>query len=539
LASAQTENADRKKASKPLGLWRLTGAAFGGVIGSGWLLGASMTAKIAGPASVLAWLLGGVALLAIALVMVEVSKLKNISGGLVWWPVHSSGRVVGTVAAAAIWIVYAANPPTEALAMVTVTSKSGHGIPGLFRNDSLTFAGYLFALAVLVVLVGVNLLGVAWFARVNTAVTVAKFVVPVVTIGLILYSTLRPNHYNHFSTHGALFPRGFGSSLTAITTGGVIYAYTGFQGPFDLGDEVKNPEVNLRRSVVLSLVLAIVVYTALQIVFIGAVPGADLAGGWSHLHSVRGDITNSPFITLAAGLNLTWFTWVLTADAFFSPAGSALVFTTALAHEIESLSFNKLLHEFFGRRIQPRNVLRNAFLCNLAIGAALLGFGNWGTLVKATSILVLFVYAMTAIPHVVLTQARGEKLTMRWRILTPATFVLASMILYWAGWAWVWRSFAILLGLSAVLHVYRWSNNRNSSKLRDELRAAVWMIGYFGGLLLLSGLGSFGGINLLTKPWDSLSAAGVALASFEWAVRLSNTYVDNHGLPKESPDEPE
>jgi amino acid transporter len=515
-------SAEMHKPVKPLGLWRLAGAAFGGVIGSGWLLTAGSVATIAGPAAVLTWVVGGALLLCVALVMIQVSRLKNTSGGLVWWPVHSSGRVVGTVVAAAVWIVYAANPPSEALAMAQYTSPK---ISGLYdtHSASLTARGYLFAWAVLLVLCGINLLGVTWFARINTVVTAAKFVVPVVTVILILLSSWSTHN---FSAHGGVAPYGYGSALTAITGGGVVYAYTGFQGPFDLGGEADRPTRNLGRSVLLSLILAIVVYTALQIAFVGALPSVAFGkGGWSNL----GAFASTPYLTLALFLNLTWFSWVLTADALFSPAGSALVFTSAMAHEVESLALNNLLPDWFHRRFGPRHVLRNALICNLVIGTVLLGFGSWNKIVSSVSMLALFAYAASAIAHVVFTRVKGDRLGLAWRVLSPATFVFATEIVYWARWPLVWRNFALLFGLSMVLHAYRWRFKAGTRlKLRHELRSAAWLPVYFGSLLLLSGIGSFGGLNLLTRPWDSLVAGGVGLACFHWAVRLSTAYVREH-----------
>lgn len=53
----------------------------GSIIGSGWLFGAWHTAKIAGPAAILAWLIGAVVILAIALTYVELGAMFPESGG--------------------------------------------------------------------------------------------------------------------------------------------------------------------------------------------------------------------------------------------------------------------------------------------------------------------------------------------------------------------------------------------------------------------------------------------------------------------------
>jgi amino acid transporter len=98
-------------------MWQLTAIGFSGVIGSGWLLGAMIAAQIAGPEAIVAWLVGGAALMLIALVMADLGAARPESGGLIRWPYYSSGRLVATIAGWGIWIAYATNPPSESAAM--------------------------------------------------------------------------------------------------------------------------------------------------------------------------------------------------------------------------------------------------------------------------------------------------------------------------------------------------------------------------------------------------------------------------------------
>ncbi len=116
---------------------------------------------------------------------------------------------------------------------------------------------------------------------------------------------------------GGFTPYGWTPGLSAIATAGIIYAYTGFQGPVDLSGEARNPRRDVPRAVIISLAGSMPLYLLLQVVFIGAVPGHDLIHGWN------GVSFSSPFAELAVAANLTWLSWVLYADAIASPAGSA------------------------------------------------------------------------------------------------------------------------------------------------------------------------------------------------------------------------
>jgi hypothetical protein len=183
---------------KSLGLWQLTAIGFSGVIGSGWLLGAMVAAQIAGPEAIVAWLVGGAALMLIALVMADLGAARPESGGLIRWPYYSSGRLVATIAGWGIWIAYATNPPSESAAMIQYASRY---VPGIYSGSSLTTLGVLLGIGVMALFVLINWFGVLLFARINGALTVAKFVVPTLTVIALFISGF---HSSNFSSHGGL-----------------------------------------------------------------------------------------------------------------------------------------------------------------------------------------------------------------------------------------------------------------------------------------------------------------------------------------------
>lgn len=88
---------------KSLGYWQLTAVGFSGIIGSGWLLGAMGAAQIAGPESLVSWVIGAVVLALIALVMGSLGGARPEAGGLVRWPFYSNGRFVGTRLSPPCW----------------------------------------------------------------------------------------------------------------------------------------------------------------------------------------------------------------------------------------------------------------------------------------------------------------------------------------------------------------------------------------------------------------------------------------------------
>jgi amino acid transporter len=523
-ARAPESPAEDRHLRRSLGYWQLTAVGFSGVIGSGWLLGAMYAAQVAGPEAIVSWLIGGFVLALIALVMAEVGGSRPEAGGLVRWPFYSNGRLVATVAGWGIWIAWATNPPSESAAMIQYMSKY---VPGIFNGSSLTGLGVLLGVGIMAVFVLVNWFGIELFARINGALTVAKFAVPAITVVALFVSGF---HGGNFTGHGGFAPYGWAPGLSAIATAGIIYAYTGFQGPIDMSGEARNPKRDVPRAVLTSLALSALLYILLQVVFIGAMPGADLVKGW---HGVN---LSSPYAQLAVSLNLSWLSWVLYADAIGSPAGSALAFTASASRESFAMAKNGFLPQVAARVNRRSGIPRRALVINFVIGLLfLLPLHSWQQIVAATGVLGLMAYALPAVSAVAFARSGsvGEDGVPRWLpYLAPAAFVLATMIIYWAGWHELRIALPILL---VGVIVYLFQQWRAREGWRDA-RLGAWLVVYLALVLLLSAIGSadFGGTGLIPAPWDTVIVAVIGLGAWLAGVRDGLRHLSAHPAPEPS-----
>src|ERR1035438_8664804 len=119
LRTAQAQpSAEEKSERRRMSFYDLFFLAAGGVIGSGWLFSAVQADQGTGSWAVLSWLIGGALMLVIVAVMVELSTVVPKTGGLTFLPLQSSGPLLATVVAAGVWVFYAVDPASEAVAMV-------------------------------------------------------------------------------------------------------------------------------------------------------------------------------------------------------------------------------------------------------------------------------------------------------------------------------------------------------------------------------------------------------------------------------------
>ena len=91
-------------------------ASLGGMIGSGWLFGALNAAKIAGPASLISWVIGGIAVLLLAFVFAELSTMFPRPGAVIVFPKLCFGPLAAQVMSWINFLAYIAVAPVEAVA---------------------------------------------------------------------------------------------------------------------------------------------------------------------------------------------------------------------------------------------------------------------------------------------------------------------------------------------------------------------------------------------------------------------------------------
>ncbi|PRX38559.1 amino acid/polyamine/organocation transporter (APC superfamily) [Planifilum fimeticola] len=509
-----------KNVKKELGTFALLMTGLGTIIGSGWLFGAWKAASVAGPAAIIAWILGMIATVFIGLTYAELGTMFPQTGGMVRYAQHSHGPFVGFLSGWANWIAIVSVIPVEAVASVQYMSSWPWDWAGrLYDGKELSSAGLILAGALIIVYFLLNFWTVRLFATANSAITVFKLVVPLLTVlGLIAAGF----HTENFTSHGGFAPYGWSGVLTAVATSGVVFAFNGFQSPVNLAGEAKNPNRSIPIAVVGSILMAGGVYVLLQIAFIGAVSPEQAAKGWSGIHF------NSPFADLAIALNLNWLALLLFADAFVSPSGAGVTNTATTARMVYGMKENGHMPKVFGVIHPIYGVPRAALCLNLAVAFVFLFlFRGWGSLAEVISVATLISYATGPVAVMVLRQRDTANRPIRVKgmgAIAPVAFILASLILYWATWPLTGKVVLIMvLGLPIYLY---YQSKEGWADFIPRLKAGLWLIGYLAFMVLISCLGSerFGGLNLIPYGADMVLIAALALVFYFWGIKSARPF---------------
>jgi len=526
--------------NRSIGLIGLTFVAVSGVVGSGWLFAPLLTSQLAGPASIVAWIIGGIAVLLLALCFAEVTGTLPVAGGIARIPHFTHGDITSMALGWTAWVGYNTQAPIETIAMLKYAEVD---FPWLFASKGseapLTPEGMLVAVGFLIFFVVINALGARVLARTNGAITWFKLIIPIV-LGIALVSA----HFDvdNFTSAG-FAPDGFHGIFAAVSGGGIIFAFIGFRHAIDMAGEAKNPQTTVPVALVLSLLICLLVYLLLQTAFIGALPPGHLDDGWK---AVSFDHGLGPLAGVALVLGIGWVTSVLYLGAILGPLGGGLVATGSNARLGYALSQNRFFPGFF-LKLSKRGIPVRMLFLNLITGAVIVFFIPFEEVVSLNGAAITLSFASGPLAVYALRRQLADR-PRRFKLpavglVANAGFLVATLIVYWSGWHTTWRLGLALIVGGVVFAIAKLREGPDRQPL--DVRGGLWLAPYLVGIGLLSYFGDFsGGLGVIPLGWDVAAAAVLSVSVFYFAgwCRLSNEktreYVEEYGQePGRAPDD--
>ena len=260
----------KRKLKRQLNLRQVVMLGTAGTIGAQIFVLTGHAAGMAGPAAVLALLIGGLLSYSVALNYCELATSYPVAGGAMSYVREAYGTgllsyLVGTMdclsstfyaALSAVGFAYSLQLLVPSLPIVPV------------------------AVAVVLAFVGLNLFGVT---KVGNAQIVLGGILLVGFAIYIIAGFVRPAgfHWDTLIGGGGVFAdRGIWASSSRIlgTIALVYVAYVGFEVIADDAEEVSDPSRTIPRGILISLTVTTVVYVAVGLVTLGTVPWQELAG---------------------------------------------------------------------------------------------------------------------------------------------------------------------------------------------------------------------------------------------------------------------
>jgi amino acid transporter len=506
---------------REMGLIGATWASETSIIGSGWLFAGMGAAVLAGPAAIYGWLIGGFCAIILALLHAELGGMYPVAGGTARFPHLAYGSVAGISFGFFSWLQAVTVAPVECYAVMTYGQYYWHSIYDP-TTGRITGLGFAMTIVLMAIFTAVNFLAVRLFSRVNAGITWWKVAIPLLTIIIFLFYF----HGSNFSPGGGGFmPFGIKAVFAAIPSAGIVFSYLGFEQADQLAGEIKNPQRNLPRAIIIAILLGTFIYCMAQIVLIGATPSDLLHHGFQGIPTGN-PVLVYPFAAVAglAGIGIFWST-ILHIDAFVSPFGTGLIYQTSTSRIGYGLARNRYYPRIF-QWVDNNGIPWFSLIMAFVFGIFfLLPFPSWQALVGLVTGASVLMYAgaplsLGAFRRQVPDAPRPYRVPAA-VVLSPLGFIIANMIIYWSGFNVVWK-LGVCIAIGYVLIGISMFFDPHRPPL--DWKSAQWLPPYLIGMGFISWFGQFGSgappINNDRLPfwWDMLVVAGFSLVIYYWAM---------------------
>jgi amino acid transporter len=384
------------KTGAHLHIWQAAFIGVAAMVGAGIfsLLGAA--GEVAGAAVWLSFLIAGAIALLQGYSFAKLGARYPSAGGMLEY-VHQGfgdGHVLGIVA----WLLLFTNAIITAMVAVSFGSYASSAV-----NDSGTTGTALFAVLLLLVMTGLNIVGSKAVARTQTVVVIV--VIGILTVFAV--STLSNLHPHLLAFSGYPSFRDIVSSV-ALT----FFAFLGFGVITFTAKDLTNPKRQLPRAMFLALGIATVIYVAVSLGVFGTLSVEQvIASGGTALA-----VAAQPVLGRAGY-------WMMTVTALFATAGatnSGLYPASGLCEEMASVrQFPPLLGRRWGDRVPSGLVLTSAIAIVLAAGFGLTSIASIG------SAIALVVFALVTGAHLRIYSDTGARL---WLLIVAEVCTVAVLV---------------------------------------------------------------------------------------------------------------
>ena len=293
---------------RSIGLYEGIALYIAAILGSGVLFISSVTASIAGPASILAWIIVILANLPIAYTFACLAREYPDAGGAATFVRRSfgfhSGNIVG-------WFYFV----TAAVGQTVVSLTGAFYVSQAFGFSD--FARVLTALTILIIAGIANYNGVKVSGKVALVLSGCLLLLLTLTV-IVSIPSIDLENFTPF------VPNGWHSIGIAITA--IFWAFFGWEAICNLANHFKNPNKNIVKSTIISVVIIGILFLALSFVTIGTGTYGSIESDLSPIGTIMGE-------TLGVGAQI-----VTAILAFLICIGTSNAFVASLTHLGYSLS---------------------------------------------------------------------------------------------------------------------------------------------------------------------------------------------------------
>lgn len=417
---------------RQIGLFDAVMLIAGDMIGTGIFISTGAIAEQVPSAGgvLLVWIFGGLLALTGALSCAELSASLPYAGGDYNYIREAYGKLMGFLSGWSSFLVTFSG--AIAFLAVIFNEYVSFFFPVLGSKDALfsatvpfasinVTAGTIFSVAVVVLISGLHCLGVRQGTLTQNVLTVIKIgsLAGIIVLGVLIGE----GDTAHFSP---LFEwdKIAQSSVFASAFIPAIFAYSGWNAVIYIAGEVKNPERNLPKALLMANLIVIALYLAINVVYIYAVPMSQMKGTARISEVATTVLFGYP---TSAGITALITVSILGALNVVTMLGPRIYYAMAR----DGVFFKRLTY------VHPKFGTPTSAIILQAIWSCLLILTNtWGTLFTYVSVVITLFSALTVGSVIVLRYKRPD-LNRPYKMwgypIVPILFVLAHLWIVWGS----------------------------------------------------------------------------------------------------------
>ncbi|MFF3499825.1 amino acid permease [Streptomyces sp. NPDC003247] len=460
---------------KSLSALDLTVFGVGVIIGTGiFVLTGTVARNNAGPAVALAFVVAGVVCALAALCYAEFASTVPVAGSAYTFSYASLGELPAWIIGWDLVLEFALGTAVVAVGwsgyLASLLDNAGWHLPAALgtRDGAEGFGFDILAAALVLVLTAILVVGTKLSARVTSVVVAIKVTVVLVVIiaGAFL---IESRNYDPFIPKAQPVPAGdslqspliqlmfgwapsnFGVMGIFTAASVVFFAFIGFDVVATAAEETRNPQRDMPRGIIGSLLICTTLYVLVSIV----VTGME--------HYSRLNIT-APLADAFKATGHPWFAGFISFGAAVGLTTVCMILLLGQTRVFFAMSRDGLLPRFFSQ-VHPRfkTPHRPTILLGVLI-AVLAGFTPLSELAELVNIGTLFAFVVVAIGVIVLRRTRPDlhrAFRTPWVPVLPVLSVVASLWLMVNLPAETWVRFAVWMVIGFLVYfLYGRSHSR-------------------------------------------------------------------------------
>ncbi|MFF3942142.1 amino acid permease [Streptomyces phaeofaciens] len=441
---------------KSLSALDLTVFGVGVIIGTGiFVLTGTVAKNNAGPAVALAFVAAGVVCALAALCYAEFASTVPVAGSAYTFSYASLGELPAWIIGWDLVLEFALGTAVVAVGwsgyVASLMDNAGWHLPDALgtRDGADSFGFDILAAALVLVLTAILVIGTKLSARV-TAIVVAIKLVVVLTVIIAGSFFIHGDNYDPFipkaqtvDAGGSLqapliqlmfgwAPSNFGVMGIFTAASVVFFAFIGFDVVATAAEETKNPQRDMPRGILGSLLICTTLYVAVSIVVTGMQHYTELS-------------ITAPLADAFKATGHPWFAGFISFGAAVGLTTVCMILLLGQTRVFFAMSRDGLLPRFFSQ-VHPR--FKTPHRPTILLGgliAILAGFTPLSELAELVNIGTLFAFVVVAIGVIVLRRTRPDlprSFRTPWVPFLPIVSVLASLWLMINLPAETWLRFA-------------------------------------------------------------------------------------------------